>query len=93
MRAGNAKQEINLTWPFIGVKTYFIENMFFLSTFSDLSESKWLKKLSQGSVHQTLIELSPLDSVIDSKKFSRWNDLTRFILTKFLHWDELTQSL
>ena len=36
---------------------------------SDLNESNWLKKLSQGSVHQTFIEISSSDSIIDSKSF------------------------
>ena len=37
------------------------------TSLSDLSKSKWLKRLSQGTVHKTLIELSPSDSIIDSK--------------------------
>ena len=38
------------------------------TTLSDFSESKWLKELIKGLVYQTLIERSPWDSIIDSKR-------------------------
>ena len=56
--AGN--DDSNVKWPFEVV----LESS---SSLSDQSESKWLKKLSLWSMHQTLIELNPSDSIIDSK--------------------------
>lgn len=38
------------------------------SSLLDLKESKWIKKLGQGSMHQMVVERIPSDLIIESKR-------------------------